>query len=800
MIEQDFEVYIPPGFDEVAPQNHGGDELLRFKGYIEQIIFHTDDYSYVVVVFSTENDSFTAKGFIPSPVELLSYEIVGKWEEHKKYGKQFEIHYASAIIPETLDGVKEFLYSGIIKGIKEKTADLLIEKFGVEVLSVIENEPERLLEIRGIGQTRLDAILSSYYQNIHIRDSLVFFSEVGIGSTLGMSILKALGGNAVRQIKEDPYVLMHHVRGIGFKRADEVARRLGVPEDADIRVRAAVAYILQGELSSGNTYLLRSEVCAKADAMGVGTESADASIFELVNQGSLVMPYGERVALASVDYTELAVARMLYELLQEARPLVGAIGLVEAFEQRNGIKFDSLQREAIELANAKGVYVITGGPGTGKTTIINCIIHLFEAEKKTVVLCAPTGRAAKKMQEATNRRAMTIHRTLGFDGKEYKVNESNPLEADVVIVDEVSMIDVFLMYRLLAAIKKGTSLILVGDKDQLPSVGAGAVLRDIIASGVVDVVKLQRLFRQSEGSRIALNAHAINHGEMPVNGEDFYFIENTKTTADEVLDIVARRLPNAYDMDPMRDIQCLSVMYRGPSGVDQLNKRLQNLLNPLEKLGLRPAEKTIKLGDREFRLGDKVMQTSNNYDIEWKTEDGGEGSGVYNGDIGFITKISKDAQCLEVTFDDERQAVYNFDEVADLRLAYAITVHKSQGSEYPCIVMPIFSAWSMESRNILYTAITRAKRLVVLVGSRSVLRRFVENVMVDSRHSTLAEKLVAIAHGYSVDEAIRWLKGSEQVDIADSEGDVILGEDGHPENFEDVDQLFAAFIQEFPED
>ncbi len=704
------------------------------------MLYSTEDMSFSIARFVTDSDVFVVRGFIPSPRTNVDYEIEGEFEMHAKYGRQFKLHTASIVEPESEHDILRFLSSGIVTGVGESMAELIVKKFGAESLDIIENEPEKLLSIRGIGEKKLKQIHSSYIENVSERKNLMFFYSVGVGNDMARRIIETLGANAAEMVKQNPYILMEHVRGFAFKKADDVASRLGIEPDSNDRIRAMILYILNRHLGDGHTYSEEHLVLQECVEMGISRERAEEVLAAM--GGRVVFPSEGRVALRYANEAEQSVAEYLRQIIANAQPLKPTKQFLEKFEAKMGIGFDERQKEAIHLVFQEGVYAITGGPGTGKTTIVKAIIEAFEQQKKVVMLAAPTGRAAKKLSEATKRSAVTIHRLLGSNGEFFTKNAENQLECDAIIVDEVSMVDIFLMSHLLAAVRPKTRLIFVGDKNQLPSVGAGSVLRDIIASGKIKVVTLTHIFRQSEGSMISINAQRIIEGKLPEKGNDFYFfpadIYNSSFPL-RVVNFIQKHIPDHFGFDPFRDIQCLSVKYDAVAGVNTLNHLLQKALNPYSKQNGTNEKQSITIGKTVFYLGDKVMQTTNNYNIEWRTEYG-KGEGIFNGDIGTITDINKAEEYIEVTLDDAK-ARYSLKEAMELTLAYAITVHKSQGSEYPCIVMPLYPSWTMENRNILYTAVTRAKHLVVLVGDERALQRFVEKRTIDNRRSTLAEKL-----------------------------------------------------------
>lgn len=713
--------------------------MERFTGYIEQIIFQNDETGFLVAGFVTEEDTFLIRGVIWGAAPYVEYAIEGKWTVHPKYGEQFEVQTADFVLPESREQMFRFLSSGVVSGVGEVTARLMIDVFGEKTLEVIEKTPNMLLKLPGIGPKKMRKIHESYLSTLHIRKNLMFFYSIGVSTNAAIKIMDALGENAVAILNENPYILIETVRGFAFKKADGIAMKLGVSKDSEFRIRACIMSILREDLSKGHTYSLFEEVIATCSQFEISEETAREVAIRMITSLELLHTHEDRLAIPSIDAVETDIAIALKKIRDSANPLRPDPGFVEQFALRRGMEFDIMQKKAINLVFESGVYVVTGGPGTGKTTIVNAIIHAFEKQGREVLLCAPTGRAAKKLADATLRSARTIHRTLGSNGEYFSKNEDDPLKCDAVIVDEVSMVDIFLMNSLLKAITPGTSLILVGDKDQLPSVGAGSVLRDILQSEKMEVVRLEKIFRQSEKSMIAVNANKIIAGDPPVPGEDFYVFQGGDNLKHRTVELVASKIPERFGFDPMTEIQVLSVKYEGDAGVNELNRTLREALN------FRNLHTSIKAASgREYCIGDKVMQTSNNYDIEWKDQEDQEGRGVFNGDIGRVTALNGEEGVVKVEFEDGRIAEYGRGEIAELTHAYAITVHKSQGSEYPCVVMPLYAAYTMENRNILYTAVTRARKLVVLLGDTAVLRRFVRQINIDRRRSTLSEKIIQL--------------------------------------------------------
>ena len=729
-------------------------------------VFRNDENGWSVITVRAGRNEVTVVGTLPelSPGEQAVF--TGEWIEHKTYGRQFKCSSCELRVPTTLLGIERYLAGGLIRGVGPATALLIVRHFGEETLTVLSEHPDRLTEIPGIGRKRSAMIAESFREQQSVRQSMIFLQSYGIPATLAIKISKYYGDQTPDIIRRDPYRLCDDIDGVGFKTADRIGIALGVAPDSESRIRCALRYLLRDSAaSSGHIYLPENELCrAAASLLQIPGELCAKALTSLLLSGSLIAESGEpdggrRVYLPSFWHAEQEVALRIRELMGAVRPdkFAGAARAISAFERSHGISFSATQRRAITKAMENGVFVITGGPGTGKTTIINCILELL-SEENDVVLCAPTGRAAKRMTEATGAEARTIHRLLEYGGDEgvFSRNQENPLEADCVIADEASMIDLALMRSLLRAVEPGCRLILVGDADQLPSVGAGNVLRDILDSGAVPCARLTDIYRQSEASRIVVNAHLINQGQMPVlneKGTDFFFERklSLKDASDSVVSLLTRRLP-AYLGYPdkqaagqaMRNIQVLAPARKGECGVNALNLRLQDALNPPDD-----RKPQMTWGDFVYRLGDKVIQTKNDYRIPWtrRTPAGTEeGAGVFNGDIGFITAVDPESNSLTVLFDDEKEVEYEAGDLENLEGAYCLSVHKSQGSEFPVVVMPVTGGPPMLlTRNLLYTAMTRARDMVVLVGSEDVIRRMVENNHVARRYTTLALRLADLA-------------------------------------------------------
>lgn len=722
---------------------------MIIEGILTDIIYYNEENGYVICNIETLEDVYCVKGLIPFVKEGDRLRIEGSVDEHPFYGTQLQIKHVEHVKPSDLEEIYKYLSSGVITGIGEATARLIVDTFGEEALTIIEKNPTRLLEIPGIGEKKLDQIVMSYHEAYAMRDFIIYFQNLGLTINAAMRIFKKFGLEGIEKIQQNPYLLASEIPGFGFKQADELAMKMGIEKHSPFRIESGILHLLAKDSMSGDTYSHQDVLIKHVGlTLQVPADEVQMQLRSMAVNGGVYLENGEegqRVYLPSLYYAEQQVASKLVSLMKHAEQSVrfNMDDFTSNYEKEMGICLASLQKEALKKATASGVFVLTGGPGTGKTTLINALISAYEMAEKKVLLCAPTGRAAKRMTEATMRESKTIHRLLEFQGEnQFGKNESEPLRCDVVIVDEISMVDVVLMYRLLDAMPLGTHLILVGDSDQLPSVGPGAVLKDILACGGIENVALNEIFRQSEASLIAVNAHSINHGERPVLNvpdKDFFFIarQQAKGISDEIKTLVSQRLPEYYGFDPTEDIQVLSPMKNSEAGVTALNELLQEVVNPPKK-----EKAEHQFGKKKLRVGDKVMQVKNNYNLEWQSKYGEEGTGVFNGDIGFITEIDSSQRQLTVNFDGEREVVYDFPTVEELVLAYAVTVHKSQGSEFKAIVMPITYGPSMlMSRNILYTAITRAKSLVVLVGEKRALYEMIDRNQEQMRKTGLRQKL-----------------------------------------------------------
>ncbi|MGL5641049.1 MAG: SF1B family DNA helicase RecD2 [Paraclostridium sp.] len=730
--------------------------MEKIEGMISDIVFKNEDNGYVIAHLSNENNDVVIVGCMPTLTEGESIEVEGKWVNHKTYGTQFEVNSFMPVTPSSIEGIYVYLSSGMIKGIGEKMAKRIIDKFGVDTLDIIQNTPHRLSEVEGIGTKKIEQIAKSYEDNRELRNIIMQLSPYGITPNFCLKIYKKYKNKAIEVISKNPYKLAEDVRGIGFKVADKIASNLGIDKYSKDRIMQGILYSLNQSLASGHTYLPENILIEEASKLlEVDKEYISDSILSLAYDQKIHIERGmgieDHIYLIPYYLSENGVCKQIIKLSQaNFKDLnIDIEKEIEKVENETDIKLAENQALAVKEAINSGLVVITGGPGTGKTTTINTIIKVFENNDQEVILAAPTGRAAKRMSETSNKEAKTIHRLLemGYatDSEElvFLKDEEDPIKADVVIVDEVSMVDIVLMYSLLKAIKPGTRLILVGDSDQLPSVGAGNVLKDIIDSEVINVVRLTEIFRQAQESMIVVNAHRINQGlplHLNAKGKDFFFIkkDTNEEILEEIVGIVNERLPKFYNLDKLKDIQVLAPMRKGDLGVSNLNIELQKYLNKEEKYKV---EETLQ--KRIFRVGDKVMQVKNNYTKKWETEDKSEsGEGIYNGDIGYIYHIEKENKIIYVLFDQTKIVSYEYSELDELDHSFCTTIHKSQGSEFPAIVIPV--SWAppmLLNRNLLYTAVTRAKKLVVLVGNVKYLEYMIKNNKTNDRHSNLGKKL-----------------------------------------------------------
>jgi len=715
--------------------------LEVIQGAVERVVYAAADGAFTVARLRRpgERDLTTIVGKLVELKEGEQLRLEGHWSFHKKHGRQFEVEHYEVVTPTSAAGIERYLGSGLVHGIGPELARRLVRKFGDQTLAVIEGEPKRLLEVDGIGPKRQQQIIDSYGAQKGLRELMVFLSPYGVSPTAGSKIHKRYGSAAVSIVRDNPYRLAADIDGIGFRTADRIARNMGIPADSPKRAAAGILYALQKLGDEGHVAYPQDKLAEAASSMlELPAEQVEAALRAQIQANAVTcdetLPSAPAY-LPPLYAAEVGVARSLGALARTkaAFPPIDAEAALHWVEERVRIELSEGQREAVRRAVASKLTVITGGPGVGKTTIVRCLVEIFRARRLRIALGAPTGRAAKRLAEAAGAEAKTVHRLLEYQPRthEFAVNEKAPLDADVVIIDEASMLDLVLTYHLVRALLPQTLLIFVGDVDQLPSVGPGSVLRDLIGSGVAAVVRLTEIFRQAASSLIVTNAHRINSGQMPHlkdPGEavqrDFFFLdrEDPEVAADTILDLCARRLPERYGFDPIDDIQVIAPMHKGAVGAQVLNVRLQECLNP------RGAEYT--LGGRTFRVGDKVMQIRNNYDKD-----------VFNGDLGRVVAVSPDPGQVIVRMDD-RNITYPVPELDEIVPAYAITIHKSQGCEYPAVVVPILTQhFIMLQRNLLYTAVTRAKKLMVLVGTQKAIAIAVRNDRIRERCSHLRERL-----------------------------------------------------------
>lgn len=732
--------------------------METLHGLVEHIVYHNENNGYTVLSLMCQGDEVTCTGTMAMVNEGEYIKAEGDYVEHGTYGRQFRITSFSIEAPEDLFSIERYLASGAIKGIGPSLASRIVKKFKEDSFRIIENEPERLAEIKGISERKAQEIYKQFHDKQDMRQAMMFLGKYGISTAYAVKIYNEYGSRLYDIIRENPYQLAEDVSGIGFRLADDIARRAGIGMESDYRIRSGVIYVLLQASMNGHVYLPVDELKRQAaEILEIDGEIVERQLMNLSIDKKIILKKidEEQVVYASAYYyLELSTARMLKNLnIRYDVPLRAAEKQIERIEKAEEIELDDMQRTAVIEAARNGVLVITGGPGTGKTTTINAIIHFFENEGLDIRLAAPTGRAAKRMTEATGYEAQTIHRMLELTGgpddgvgSHFERNEQNPLETDVIIIDEMSMVDIHLMNALLKAIMPGTRLIMVGDVNQLPSVGPGNVLKDIINSHCFNVVKLTKIFRQAMESAIIKNAHKINDGEeldLNVKTTDFFCLKRYQATDIQgvlialVRDILPKNVGAASN-----EIQVLTPMRKGELGVERLNKLLQEYLNPKDE-----SKREKEIGERLFREGDKVMQIKNNYQLEWEITDRynipvEKGVGVFNGDMGKVLEINFFAEQMTVEFDEGRKIIYPFNQLDELELAYAVTVHKSQGSEYPAVVMPLLTGPRMLfNRNILYTGVTRAKKCVAIVGSEQTVSRMIQNERQQMRYSSLSKWL-----------------------------------------------------------
>lgn len=741
--------------------------MATVTGYVEKIKYRNDENGYSILSVSSDGEEYVLVGTFPYISEGDMVEASGTTVDHPIYGEQIQVEQYELKAPEDTMSMERYLGSGAIKGVGAALAARIVRRFKADTFRVIEEEPERLSEVKGISEKMAMAISEQMEAKRELRQAMMFLQEYGISMNLALKIYHEYGPRLYGIIKENPYRLADDIQGVGFKMADEIAQRVGIFTDSDFRIKSGIFYTLLQSVANGHTYLPQNELLHSAsELLHVNPEVMEKHLMDLQMEKKIVVKAGEggdtvpHVYAAQYYYTELNTARMLHDLnIRGTEPEAEIRKRLDRIRDEAQIEADELQIQAVVEAVNSGLLIITGGPGTGKTTTINTIIRYFEQEEMEILLAAPTGRAAKRMAEATGYEARTIHRLLELSGApgdngdtsgmHFERNEENPLDADAIIIDETSMVDIYLMQALLRAVNPGTRLILVGDVNQLPSVGAGNVLRDMIASGCFNVVRLSRIFRQAAESDIIVNAHKINAGDQIPLGkksQDFLFIRRDQPDAiiNAMITLVKEKLPNYVHAEPF-DIQIMTPMRKGALGVERLNGILQEFLNPKS-----PSKAEKEVSGTIYRVGDKVMQIKNNYQIEWETRNRygipvDSGTGVFNGDIGIIREINTFAEELTVEFDEGRMVEYTFKQLEELELAYAITIHKSQGSEYPAVVIPVHAGPRMlMTRNLIYTAVTRARRCVCLVGIPETFQAMVDNEVEQRRYTGLKERICEI--------------------------------------------------------
>ena len=742
-------------------------EKETINGFVEKVVYRNAENGYTVVNISVEGDDVVCTGYFSDITEGDQIIAEGSFVEHKQYGIQFTVASYEIKEPETSVAMEKYLGSGIIKGVGPALSAKIVKKFGDETFNIIEREPERLAEIKGITEKKAIEIGSQFEEKKEFRNAMIFLNQYGVSNALAMKIYKEYGIKVMKIVRENPYRLADDIAGVGFKTADEIALRMGFSPESSMRMKAGISFALSMAASNGHTYLLYEDLYEESKRLlGISEAEFENDIYELTIERKIVLKEvkGERrVYNNNLYYMELTVARKLLDLNAKSENNYKVMeAKVKEVEAKTGIKLGDLQRKAVYEAVESGLVIITGGPGTGKTTTINAIIKLFEMQNMEILLAAPTGRAAKRMTETTGMEAQTIHRLLELNGNpeeggsmRFERNELNPLEADVIIIDEMSMVDIYLMYSLLKAVTVGTRLILVGDVNQLPSVGPGKVLKDIIGSEKFNVVRLSEIFRQAAESDIITNAHKINAGQsirLDNKSKDFFMLSMNSSLQIQraLVSLIAEKLPPYVDATKY-DIQVLTPSRKGELGVENLNKILQQYINPPA-----PNKREKQWGEMIFRENDKVMQIKNDYQMEWKivTKKGltiKEGSGVFNGDCGIIREINEFAGTVTVEFDEGKLVEYTGATLEELELAYAITIHKSQGSEYPAVIIPLLNApRPLLNRNLLYTAVTRARKCVTIVGSENSVNEMIQNESEMKRNSGLVDSIIEMEEADNV--------------------------------------------------
>jgi len=742
-------------------------EKETINGFVEKVVYRNTENGYTVVNISVEGDDVVCTGYFSDITEGDQIIAEGSFVEHKQYGIQFTVTSYEIKEPETSVAMEKYLGSGIIKGVGPALSAKIVKKFGDETFNIIEREPERLAEIKGITEKKAIEIGTQFEEKKEFRNAMIFLNQYGVSNALAMKIYKEYGIKVMKIVRENPYRLADDIAGVGFKTADEIALRMGFSPESSMRMKAGISFALSMAASNGHTYLLYEDLYEESKRLlGISEAEFESDIYELTIERKIVLKEvkGERrVYNNNLYYMELTVARKLLDLNAKSENNYKVMeAKVKEVEAKTGIKLGDLQRKAVYEAVESGLVIITGGPGTGKTTTINAIIKLFEMQNMEILLAAPTGRAAKRMTETTGMEAQTIHRLLELNGNpeeggsmRFERNELNPLEADVIIIDEMSMVDIYLMYSLLKAVTVGTRLILVGDVNQLPSVGPGKVLKDIISSEKFNVVRLSEIFRQAAESDIITNAHKINAGQsirLDNKSKDFFMLSMSSSIQIQraLVSLIAEKLP-PYVNATKYDIQVLTPSRKGELGVENLNKILQQYINPPST-----DKRERQWGEVIFRENDKVMQIKNDYQIEWKivTKKGltiKEGSGVFNGDCGIIREINEFAGTVTVEFDEGKLVEYTGATLEELELAYAITIHKSQGSEYPAVIIPLLNAPKpLLNRNLLYTAVTRARKCVTIVGSENSVNEMIQNESEMKRNSGLVDSIIEMEEADNV--------------------------------------------------
>ena len=742
-------------------------EKETINGFVEKVVYRNAENGYTVINISVEGDDVVCTGYFSDITEGDQIIAEGSFVEHKQYGIQFTVTSYEIKEPETSVAMEKYLGSGIIKGVGPALSAKIVKKFGDETFNIIEREPERLAEIKGITEKKAIEIGTQFEEKKEFRNAMIFLNQYGVSNALAMKIYKEYGIKVMKIVRENPYRLADDIAGVGFKTADEIALRMGFSPESSMRMKAGISFALSMAASNGHTYLLYEDLYEESKRLlGISEAEFENDIYELTIERKIVLKEvkGERrVYNNNLYYMELTVARKLLDLNAKSENNYKVMeAKVKEVEAKTGIKLGDLQRKAVYEAVESGLVIITGGPGTGKTTTINAIIKLFEMQNMEILLAAPTGRAAKRMTETTGMEAQTIHRLLELNGNpeeggsmRFERNELNPLEADVIIIDEMSMVDIYLMYSLLKAVTVGTRLILVGDVNQLPSVGPGKVLKDIISSEKFNVVRLSEIFRQAAESDIITNAHKINAGQsirLDNKSKDFFMLSMSSSLQIQraLVSLIAEKLPPYVDATKY-DIQVLTPSRKGELGVENLNKILQQYINPPA-----PGKREKQWGEVIFRENDKVMQIKNDYQMEWKivTKKGltiKEGSGVFNGDCGIIREINEFAGTVTVEFDEGKIVEYTGATLEELELAYAITIHKSQGSEYPAVIIPLLNApRPLLNRNLLYTAVTRARKCVTIVGSENSVNEMIQNESEMKRNSGLVDSIIEMEEADNV--------------------------------------------------